>query len=224
MPNLDTPSNGRNLGYRGRKFTTEHINRETKEESYNYPQIRYAEILLIYAEATCELGGGAISDDDLSKSINLIRKRSGVADLTNALIAPYSDLTMLGEIRRERTIELFGENDRFDDLKRWGIAVEELGFNVCVTYIQYEGTSCEYETIINPKDTTSLMYDESVWSSGLTTAEETPSTYAGIAPTKAGALIISPSGNRKFQTRHYLDAIPTDEINLNPALMQNPGW
>lgn len=224
VPNLTSPSNGRNLGYQGRKFTTEHINRETKEESYNYPLIRYAEVLLIYAEATCELGGGEISDDDLDKSINLIRARAGVADLTNDLIAPYSDLTMLGEIRRERAIELFGENFRFDDLKRWGIAVEELGYNICVTYIQYDGESCEYETALDPKTDGDLIYDESVWTYGLTTEEETPSTYAGIASTKPGALIICPSSDRLFSTRHYLDAIPTDQINLNPELVQNPGW
>jgi hypothetical protein len=224
VPNLDSPSNSRNLGYTGRKFTTEHIERETQEESYNYPLIRYAEVLLIYAEATCELGGGTISDDDLDKSINLIRARAGVADLTNDLIAPYDDLEMLEEIRRERAIELFGENFRFDDLKRWGIAAEELGYNICVTYIQYDGTSCEYETAENPKDPGNLIYDESVWTYGLTTEEETPSTYAGIASTKPGALIVSPSSDRLFSTRHYLDAIPTEQIDLNPNLVQNPGW
>jgi hypothetical protein len=223
VPNLDAPSNGRNLGYQGRKFTTEHIYRETKEESYNYPLIRYAEVLLIYAEATCELGSGSISDADLDLSINLIRERSGVADLTNALIAPYSDLTMLGEIRRERAIELFGENFRFDDIKRWGIAVEELGFNICVTYIQYNGESCEYETAEDPKDEGNLIYDASVWP-GLTTVEEIPSTYAGIASTKPGALIICSESDRLFKTKHYLDAIPNDEINLNENLLQNPGW
>ncbi|WP_372772864.1 RagB/SusD family nutrient uptake outer membrane protein [Mangrovibacterium sp.] len=225
VPNLTSPSNSRNLGYQGRKFTTEHISRETKEESYNYPLIRYAEVLLIYAEATCELGNGSISDADLAKSINLIRKRSGVADLTNSIVTSYNDLTMLGEIRRERAIELFGEDFRFDDLKRWGIAVEELGFNICVTYIQYNGTSCEFETAVDPKSTSgALIYDESVWTYGLTTEEEVPSTYAGIASTKPGALIICPASDRMFKTKHYLDAIPTDEINLNPELLQNPGW
>ncbi len=225
VPNLTSPSNARDLGYTGRKFTTEHINRETGDESYNYPLIRYAEVLLIYAEATCELGSGSISDADLDKSINLVRARAGVADLTNDLIAPYSDLTMLGEIRRERAIELFGENFRFDDIKRWGIAEEELGYNVCVVYIQYDGESCEFETAVDPKSTDGdLIYDESVWTYGLTTEEETPSTYAGIASTKPGALIINPSADRNFTTRHYLDAIPTDEINLNESLVQNPGW
>jgi hypothetical protein len=221
VPSLTSPGGGRNMGYGGNKFVTEHILRETSQESFNYPQIRLAEVMLIYAEATCELGNGSITDADLEISINKIRERSGVADLTNDLIAPYSDLTMLGEIRRERAIELDGENFRFDDLKRWGIAAEELNRNVCITYI----TGTEYETAENPKNPGSLIYTASAWTStGLTTTEQAPSTYAGIATTKAGALIIDPASNRIWTIKNYLDPIPTDEIFANEKLLQNPGW
>lgn len=221
VPQLNSPGGARNVGYQGRKFTTEYRLRETREESYNYPQIRLAEVMLIYAEATCELGDGDISDADLNISINKIRERSGIAALTNALIAPYSNLTMLGEIRRERAIELDGENFRFDDLKRWGIAVEELNKNVCINYIA--GT--EYETAENPKDPGSFIYTAGAFPYGLTTSEQATSTYAGIASTKAGALIIDAAGNRTWSITNYLDPIPTDEINLSEKnLKQNPGW
>lgn len=220
VPQLLSPGGVRNMGYQGRKYVTEHLLRPTRSESFNYPQIRLAEVMLIYAEATVELGSGAISDGDLEISINQIRERSGVADLTNALIAPFSDLTMLGEIRRERAIELFGENFRFDDLKRWGIAESELNRDVCVTYI----TGTEFETAENPLNPGSLIYNASAWPFGLTTAEQAPSTYAGIVSTKAGALIIDSGANRNFKLSNYLDPIPTDEIKLNPALNQNPGW
>jgi len=224
IPNLYAPSNGRNLGYQGQKFVTEHKLREGTEESMNFPQIRYAEILLIYAEAICELGDGAISDADLNKSINLLRERAGVAALTNDLIAPYSDLNMLGEIRRERAIELFGEGQRYDDLKRWGIAETELNRNICVNYIQYDGNDTEFVGYENPKDPEKTIYDPSVWSSGLTTEEEPAYSYSGIATTKAGALIIDPAGNRTFRKANYLDPIPTTQIDLNAELLQNPGW
>ena len=96
-----------------------------------------AEVHCIYAEATCELNNGNISDEDLNFSINKNRARAGVAPLTNALIANVWDagywdhatgktickkMNMLDEIRRERACELFGEGFRMDDLKRWGIA------------------------------------------------------------------------------------------------------
>ena len=144
--------------------------------------------------------------------------------MTNALIAPYSDLNMLGEIRRERAVELFGEGLRYDDLKRWGIAETELNRNLCVTYIQYEGEDTEYVGFKNPKDPTTDIYDPSVWANGLTAGEEPPFSYSGIATTKAGALIIDPKGNRLFSRRNYLDPIPLNQLKLNPALLQNPWW
>ncbi|MCM4156934.1 RagB/SusD family nutrient uptake outer membrane protein [Gramella sp. AN32] len=220
IPQLLSPSGGRNIGYTGVKFTTEYRLRETREESFNYPHIRYAEVLLIYAEATAELNDGIISDADLDMSINKIRERSGVAPLTNALIAPFSDLTMLGEIRRERGIELFGENFRFDDVKRWGIAEEELNKTVALNYV--EGT--EYETAENPKDPGTKLYNPDAFPYGVTQAEQSVSSYDGIATTKPGALILDPASNRNFTIKNYLDPIPTDEIRLNPALLQNPGW
>ncbi|WP_044237172.1 RagB/SusD family nutrient uptake outer membrane protein [Flexithrix dorotheae] len=220
VPNLTSPGSPRNNGYMGRKFTTEYMLRETREESFNYPLIRYAEVLLIYAEATVELGNGTISDGDLDISINQIRERSGVAPLTNALIGPYGDLNMLGEIRRERAIELFGENFRFDDLKRWNIAPDELNKNVCITYI----TGTEYETAENPKNPGTLIYADGVWPYGLTQTEQSVSSYAGIATTKPGALIIDAAGNRNFSIKNYIDPIPLNEIELNPNLLQNPEW
>ncbi|MDW7691167.1 RagB/SusD family nutrient uptake outer membrane protein [Flammeovirgaceae bacterium SG7u.111] len=220
VPALTSPGTSRNNGYMGRKFTTEHQLRETREESYNYPHIRYAEVLLIYAEATCELNGGTIDDSDLNISINLIRERSGVAPLTNALIGPYGDLNMLGEIRRERAIELYGENFRFDDLKRWNIAPEELNNDVCITYI----TGTEYETAENPKDPGNPIYVDGIWPYGLTTTEQSVSSYAGIATTKPGALIIDAAGNRNFSIKNYVDPIPLNQVNLNSELLQNPGW
>jgi hypothetical protein len=220
VPSLESPGGGRNVGYQGRKFITEYRLRETRDESYNYPQIRLAEVMLIYAEATCELGNGSISDADLNLSINKIRARAGVAPLTAALIAPYPTLTMLGEIRRERAIELEGENFRFDDLKRWNIAPQELNKNLCLCYV----TGTEYETAINPKNPTKKIYTASAFPYGVTTSEQASSSYAGIATTKAGALIFDAASNHTWTLKNYVDPIPSNEITLNPALLQNPGW
>jgi hypothetical protein len=83
--------------------------------------IRYAEVLLIYAEAKFELNG-TISDADLNLSINLLRARVGfAARLTNAFVTT-NNLSMRDEIRRERTVELALEGFRYDDLIRWKLA------------------------------------------------------------------------------------------------------
>ncbi|HMI01311.1 MAG TPA: RagB/SusD family nutrient uptake outer membrane protein, partial [Pedobacter sp.] len=83
--------------------------------------IRYAEVLLIYAEAKFELAG-SISDADLNLTINALRNRVGFnVPLTNAF-ATTNNLDMRDEIRRERSVELALENFRYDDLIRWKTA------------------------------------------------------------------------------------------------------
>lgn len=86
--------------------------------------IRYAEVLLNYAEATYELNE-EISDTDLNISINLLRERAGVAHLSNAFVVS-NELDMREEIRRERRVELALEGFRYDDLLRWKTAENEL--------------------------------------------------------------------------------------------------
>lgn len=99
---------------------------------YDAKLIRYAEVLLIYAEAVYELKG-SISDTDLDRTINLIRKRVGMPALTNAFVNE-NGLNMLEEIRRERTIELSFEANRYDDIRRWKIAEQELPKNMLGVY------------------------------------------------------------------------------------------
>lgn len=83
--------------------------------------IRYAEVLLIYAEAKFELTE-SISDADLNLTVNALRTRVGfVPKLTNAFVTA-NNLNMREEIRRERTVELALEGFRFDDLIRWKMA------------------------------------------------------------------------------------------------------
>ena len=86
--------------------------------------IRYAEVLLIYAEAKFELDG-SISDADLNLTVNALRKRGGVVALTNAF-ATTNGLVMRDEIRRERRVELAQEGFRYWDLIRWKTAEIEL--------------------------------------------------------------------------------------------------
>lgn len=74
------------------------------------PLFRYAEVLLIYAETKIELGD--ITQNDLDKSINLLRAKANVADMK-------AEQATLEEIRRERRVELAFEGFRYDDLMRW---------------------------------------------------------------------------------------------------------
>lgn len=83
--------------------------------------MRYAEVLLNYAEAKYELNEN-ISDADLDLTVNALRNRVGFAPkLTNAFVTA-NNLSMREEIRRERTVELALEGFRYDDLMRWKTA------------------------------------------------------------------------------------------------------
>ena len=112
-------------GYRPYKYA---IERQAQDnfESMDFPVIRYAEVLLNYAEATYELNG-SISDADLDMSLNLVRQRvnPNMPKLSNSLVSA-NGLSMREEIRRERTVELIMEGYRIDDLKRWATAETEM--------------------------------------------------------------------------------------------------
>jgi starch-binding outer membrane protein, SusD/RagB family len=88
------------------------------------PILRYAEVLLIFAEAKFELTN-SITDADLDISINLLRPRGKLPKLTNAFVTT-NNLTMRDEIRRERRVELAQEGHRYWDLMRWKIGEVEL--------------------------------------------------------------------------------------------------
>ena len=215
-------------GMSGRKWRSELTTVVTDgDEAMDYMHIRFAEMYLIYAEATCELGNGDISDEDLDFSINHLRARGGVAPLNAALIAYANSLggqlDMMGEIRRERALELYGEGHRVHDLCRWGIAEAELaGQPRCGAYLEYEGNDTYLKTMINPIDN-NPVYEPSSYA-GKILASGFEYTYKGLTPVKAGAIIVEQAANRIFALKNYLQPIPTDQIKLNPELKQNPGW
>lgn len=98
----------------------------------DFPVYRYAEALLIYAEAKAELG--TLTQGDLDNTINLLRTRAGITTPLSlaaangtpdpVLAAKYPDVTgankgVILEIRREKRVEFAAEGYRFDDLMRW---------------------------------------------------------------------------------------------------------
>ena len=218
-------------GYGSRKYNPEG-NRADKTESPDWPILRLAEVYLNYAEATCELGNGQISDEDLNLSINKLRDRARVAHLTNALIKDVWDagwwdyntnktvchkMNMLDEIRRERACELFGEGFRMDDLKRWGIA-----------HINLRGQKLGRH-VLNTAYTTNKCNDSQYFGEPCYYPEKYPLLYGiyegtGKDDPDYGRSIAVLAENLHYIQRDYLDAIPLQQIRLNPALKQNPGW
>lgn len=212
-PTTASLTNG-NGGYANRKFIIYNYgttNRNANQESANYSIIRLAEVYLMYAEALFEKDG-SISDADLNLSINKIRARAGVAALTNALVTT-NGLSMKEEIRRERTLELYREGFRYDDLKRWGIAEQELNQATCG---QVVGDASYVTPYRNAAGDATAAYKPATYVWG----EETVQTPKG--PLKC--IVMDGKSNRNFSKKNYLWPIPQGQRNVNPSLKQNPGY
>lgn len=160
------------------------------------PAIRYAEILLIYAEALNELDGsysipswdGSTTHNikrdiqEMKKGIHPIRIRAGVPDYLPVVYADKDEFRK--KLKRERQIELMGEGHRYYDLRRWLDApIEEAtpiyGYNALAT-----------------KDQRDLFH--------------TP--------------IAVPSLPTTFSKKMWFWPIWHTELRRNPKLTQNPGW
>ena len=83
----------------------------------NWRMIRYADILLRYAEVLNELGMTA----DAYQYVDMVRARANMAPLAEAYpeIGNNAD-SFLDRLKIERVLELSGESVRWEDLKRWG--------------------------------------------------------------------------------------------------------
>lgn len=80
--------------------------------------MRYAEVLLMYAEAKIELNQ---IDQSVYDAINKVRKRPDV-NMPAIISGPFSQTQLRGIIRKERAVELAFEGLRFYDLRRWRTA------------------------------------------------------------------------------------------------------
>ncbi|MBF1455284.1 MAG: RagB/SusD family nutrient uptake outer membrane protein [Prevotella nanceiensis] len=160
------------------------------------PAIRYADILLLYAEALNELDGTySIASwdknttytiqrniEEIQKGIHPIRIRGGVPDYDAQI---YSNKNLLRDkIKRERMIEFMGEGKRYFDLRRWKDAPKELNQQIYGCNIMMDANhKSEFHQII-------------------------------------------PINNLRmtFSDRMYFWPIRHSELKHNSRLTQNPGW
>lgn len=112
-------------GFWFRKFVSEAD--AFRNGNLTYGLLRYAEVLLTYAEARIMMD----NIDNLAKNcINQVRERAGldmtVADVTLPDYGSYTSEQWIDLIRNERRIEFAGEGLRYDDIIRWRIAEDVL--------------------------------------------------------------------------------------------------
>ena len=192
-------------GYESQKFRRTQLDPSTGNPSGELAYIifRYAEALMIYAEARAELG--LLTQGDLDLTINKLRSRVGMPPMTLASIPVdpnwpdygYSLSNVLQEIRRERAAELMTEGFRLDDLMRWAAHKLFAGKRPKGAYY-----SAELKAAFP-----NLVVDANNFLDPYKTALSGPNGGWGFNPAK-----------------NYLMPIPTNELTLNTALKQNPGW
>ena len=177
------------------------------KETVDKMVIRYAEVLLSYAEALYELNG-SITDEQLNQTVNAVRARSGFsAKLTNDF-AKQNGLDILNEIRRERLVEFIDEGLRYNDIIRWKIAEKVLPTTMLGLKYNEDDTNAQREDLQSRLTTEGGMYK------GQKVCDQ------------ADIYVIEESSARSFNpNRDYYYPIPTYEIATSEGnVVQNPEW
>ena len=175
--------------------------------------IRYADVLLMYAESKMEMGQ---IDASVFEALNSIRARAwkcGVNETGKYPAITESDQTKLRRIiRNERRCELAWENRRWFDIIRWRIAEEVLGNNAPIYGLPGNSQVAENEKSgywIFPKDFRPHMNASS--SIDMSDMQNYPKYF-------------TENQHCSFVPRQYLFPIPENERVVCKKLTQNPGY
>lgn len=206
--------------------------------TYDDPLFRFAEVLLIYAEAKAELG--QMDNATWKQTIGALRARAGITGGLDAaptvadplLVKMYGNLApAVLEVRRERTIELMLEGHRKTDLRRWacGENWETMPWEgVYVPAINKpldmngDGVNETFFTDVAPGDWGTQLGENATIAVELTDQK----TLKKLADDPNGGYVmeyVAPN-KRIWEDKMYLYPIPTQVGIMNPNLVQNPGW
>lgn len=203
---------GSRTGYLNYKFIRDDFNQWDNQGAGNWgannhmlvPYMRLADIYLMYAEAAAEATGapaGRSSNCSLSAldAINTIRERAGV-DPVNAKFTGSLEAFM-GEVRRERAVELAFEAHRFNDLRRW-LLLDKYPYNI--------KTSQEFQRV---GDLTGVEKDSS---KGVNIQDPTQNEVIGFHE----EVILT----RNFTDKHWWLPLKVSDSKMYVEFGQNPGW
>ena len=181
-------------GYCWRKYVDPADWANPIESELHQIMLRYAEVLLIYAEAKIEANK---IDQSVYDAINKVRQRPSVN--MPPLPEGLSQAELRSAVRKERLYELAGEGLRLFDIRRWRIA----------------------ENVLNGplygRPPRGLL------SAAPTIDENGVPDYSNV-PNREEMRVVEVRKFNKEENRDYLWPIPQREITANPALIQNPGY
>lgn len=221
-------------GYQVIKFNIDDKAYESASVSYNsLPIMRYAEVLLNYAEAKAELGemDAAVWDQTIAQ----LRSRAGVTPVVPDKADPYMEAYFLNtvtdkwilEVRRERGIELCLEMGlRWDDDMRWHMGDLLTSDNNPWTGIWIGNTGYTYDFTGQSTDDNGDPVPDFYIRPGEDTEHSIAISNTGANQTFS----LNAAGNivweykRTWGEKKYLRPIPQTAITRNPNLEQNALW
>ncbi|KAB5491439.1 RagB/SusD family nutrient uptake outer membrane protein [Flagellimonas hadalis] len=219
-------------GYHLTKFVTGANSDGINQNTNDLPVFRFAEVLLNYAEAKAELG--TATQTDMDNSIGLLRNRVGMPGLSLAEANANPDVYqetfypnvsgankgLILEIRRERRIEMYMEGHRWNDVRRWK-AGQSITLPLRGIYLPGAG---EYD--LDDNGAIDLVVFEGELPSGQIEGAKYFQLGTDINLSPDNLIDPLPGFNdRTFnEDRDYLLPIPTQELQLNTNLVQNPNW
>ncbi|WP_080906051.1 RagB/SusD family nutrient uptake outer membrane protein, partial [Parabacteroides sp. Marseille-P3160] len=172
--------------------------------------IRYADVLLIYAEAKIELNQ---IDESVLNAINLVRARAYGVPVSASGQYPKVITTTQSELRRivrlERRMEFAKEGLRYMDLVRWKLASKAL-------------RNKSYGILYPASLLKEKVADKGLWFWPTTPKIDEDGVPDFTEMEKAGQIAVL--SQRAWDDRQYLWPIPTKEVLINENLKQNPGY
>ena len=171
--------------------------------------MRYADVLLMYAEAKIELNE---IDNSVLNAINSVRARAYGVDAANVAMYPAVTTTDQTELRKtvriERRMELANEGLRYMDLIRWKLASKALN---SYNYI-----------MLAPDDLQNNIVAKGLWFWPSTPLIDDDGLADFSTMYNAGQIAVG--AKRVFPVRQYLWPIPTHDMELCPNLGNNDGY
>lgn len=203
------------VGFAWKKYN--HFDDEvTSQATYNIMIMRYAEILLTYAEAKIELGE---LDATVTDAIDRVRARVGMPGiLTSDPTRAGNQNKMRQIVRRERKVELMKESLYLFDMRRWRLGALQ-NAEPTYGYPLATGVNPATNTYPNGYDQATPDMVPSFGAAGSERDLNDIASYAAFANK-----LRSRDRDRRWEDRFYLWPIPQSEVNKQPGLGQNPGY
>ncbi len=206
------PNKTSRTGYFNYKFIPLGANKDDSDYGYgkathlHLSWLRLAEVYLLYAEAAAQgygspTGKSSTFTKNAIEAVNVIRERAGVSGVADSYTGDLEKF--MGEVRRERAVELAYEGHRFNDLRRWKLltvypynikTMQKFDRDPIADWDEKTQKDNNFDPDADPKERKVVNFREEIVT------------------------------QRNLIGKHYWLPFNTDDVTMYPEFKQNPGW